>query len=84
MNQQKLVTKSMKRQDILLQYVRFQVIASDTQHRSYFVGCFKPSATQPDDFCWCTAARQLYVGDLVRGYLSESLDVKNLPLLVLE
>ncbi|WP_207714257.1 hypothetical protein [Scytonema sp. UIC 10036] len=77
-------TESIKRKDKRSLYERFCVVAKDDVDGSYYVGRILPKASQPDYFCWCHTYEQLNLGILMDGYLSESNDEKQLPLLVIK
>ncbi|KYC41053.1 hypothetical protein WA1_23335 [Scytonema hofmannii PCC 7110] len=77
-------TELIKKETQRLVYERFCVIAKDAVDGSYYVGRILPNADQPDYFYWCNACQQLNLRILVNGYLSESIDMKSIPLLVIK
>ncbi|MUG94701.1 hypothetical protein F7734_20975 [Scytonema sp. UIC 10036] len=73
-----------KQEDRRLVYERFWVIARHTVDENYYVGRIPLNAHQPDYFCWCKSCKQLNLGILVDGYLSESLETTRIPLLIIK
>ncbi|MEC4816011.1 MAG: hypothetical protein SAK29_22475 [Scytonema sp. PMC 1069.18] len=66
-----------------LEHECFRVIARNIEDGTYFVGCIKPSAVEPEDFCWCATNQPLNVGQLIHGYLFNSLESNKIPLLLI-